>query len=174
MILRLAGPERYQLTAADALGRSLWAADYEATRFHFIDFRRALECHSGKAFPLSDVPLRSLPITALPAVLLGRLPGQLVATGSRGETKSYVDSEGRRWTVEEAAEGGVASWTLWLGGKPVLWFRQLEQESVLSHPEGSQFRWRQVVVEASETALETITPPPGVQNVDCELLSYLR
>ena len=174
MILRLAGPQRYQLTAADALGRALWAADYQRGEFLFIDFRRRLACRSRKGFPVPEVALQSLPVAELPAVLLGRLPGRLVATSDRGTSDDFTDFEGHRWTVEGARDGTVASWTLWLEGRPVLWFRQLEEESVLSHRQGSQFRWRQTVAEPMNAVLEPVSSPAGVRFVECELLSESR
>lgn len=159
LILKLESRDRYLIETKDRFGRGLWRVDHDPERTVLIDDRRNTYCESEGGIRIPEIALESLPLEELPAILLGRLPGDLTALGTPG---SYRDPRGRRWTV------GVSSWTVWQGGEPWLWWgRDEEGEGVLSHREGSQLRWRQVAGERLAGELELVRLESSFVLVDC-------
>ncbi len=170
LVLRSAAPDRFQLSAADTLGRALWALEVAGTGSLLVDHRRELFCTGAAEVRLPQAALAPLPLATLPEVLLGRLPvrpedavgGPGGDPGASAEPAAaeldFRDRAGRRWTARLEA-GAPASWTLWEGGRPVLWWRRDGDGGILSQREGSQFRWRPVVREALAGGLERLEAP---------------
>lgn len=138
LTLRLAAPARYQVMAADPLGRPLWSLDagvdgagepaasssgweMDVAGGLWLDHRNRLLCHLRGRLEIAH--LTPFPVAALPALLLGRLPAApasgevapgVAAALAAGEpplpgSLSYADADGRRWTATLA------------GGRPRAW-----------------------------------------------------
>ena len=166
LALRLAHDRRFQITASDALGRALWSLEARKNGSLFIQHRRRTYCRTGGDVVLPQVTLSSLPVRALPSVLLGYLPIP-PGGGELAEEIDFVDREGRRWTGR-AKDGDLAAWTLWGEGEPILWWTRKQSGGVLSHRRGAQFRWRQVVSEPLAGGLEQLRVPDGYRRESCE------
>jgi hypothetical protein len=74
LTLRLAAPDRYQAEAADPLGRAVWGLDVEGDHGLWLDHRARAYCRLDGALDLAFLPLGPLSLSALPPLLLGRLP----------------------------------------------------------------------------------------------------
>ncbi|HVR09937.1 MAG TPA: hypothetical protein VMW75_17975, partial [Thermoanaerobaculia bacterium] len=74
LTLRLASPERYQAQAVDPLGRAIWGLDVDGDRGLWLDHRAHAYCRLAGALDLAFLPLGPLSLSALPPLLLGRLP----------------------------------------------------------------------------------------------------
>ncbi|MFP3941541.1 MAG: hypothetical protein ACLF0P_14675 [Thermoanaerobaculia bacterium] len=173
LVLRLADPERYRLSVADRLGRPAVTVDAGPGGGYLLDHRESLACRLDAEVRIEEIPLDPLPLDAVPAVLLGRLPAaprEGTAAEDEARRLSFQDAAGRRWTAELAGRAGQAapasdpagepvSWTLWRGGEPVLWWRRTDGEMLLSNRDrGVQMRWRKVGREPLAEPL----PPPGI------------
>ena len=169
LTLRLASPERYQAQAVDPLGRAVWGLDVEGDRGLWLDHRGHLYCRLAGALDLAFLPLGPLTLSALPPLLLGRLPvppadpsivtrGTMPAGGAIGgsgigggasDTVAFRDAAGRGWSA--VMQGGqVVSWGLWQGSTaaPILSWTSDGSWSVLSdRRKGVQVRWREAVRE---------------------------
>jgi hypothetical protein len=179
--LRLAAADRYQVQAADPLGRPLWGLDVAAGGGLWIDHRQELTCRLAGSFELAGVPLAPFPLLALPPLLLGRLPaapamgagGQGGTTGTaRGAAGAgrldFRDAEGRRWTARSAG-GRPLSWTLWGDdGEPRISWTLSDGEAILSdRGQRAQLRWREVVSERLAGALAPLPVPADYRETDC-------
>ena len=58
----------------------------------------------------------------------------------------WTDDAGQRWTARWE-DGELAGWMLWQAGEPQLWWSRQPRGGILSHRDGSQFRWRQTARE---------------------------
>ncbi len=160
LVLRLESPARFRLLIADRLGRSLFTLDAAASGGLLLDHRRKLACPLDAGVELAGLPIQPLPVEALPALLLGRLPATPArgrpAPSARGALELH-DAAGRRWTAEIGDRGQVRSWTLWQHREPVLWWRSDGAEALLSErARGAQASWREV---GSEPLAEPLPPP---------------
>lgn len=171
LVLRLESPERYRLTVADRLGRSLYTIDAGAGGGLLADHRERLVCPLEPDVRLEELPLDPLPLASLPAVLLGRLPAA-PAAGARPErgrpgTLAILDGQGRRWTAE-LVRGWPVAWRLWIDGEPRVWWRRSGEESLLSHRErGLQMSWREVGREPLSEPLDPPAAPGGYRPGVC-------
>ncbi len=175
-MLRLADAGRYRLTIADRLGRPLYTVDAGAGGGFLLDHREQRVCPLSPDVRLEELPIDPLPLSALPAVLLGRLPAAPhgARPAARGTELAYRDAAGRRWTATlgpAAASGGGGGaplrWTLWDGGEPAVWWRLLDDRSMLSdRRRGLQMTWREVGREPLAAVLGAPAAPddyaPGV------------
>ena len=171
--LRLVTAERYQVQAADPLGRLLWSLDVGEGGGLWIDHRAEAACRLGDRLDLRGVPLSPFPLLALPPLLLGRLPAPPAvpgeaATGGGASDLDFVDSDGRRWTAR-CAGGRPESWTLWSGdGEPRISWVKVDDEAILSDREQRvQLRWRQVVAEPLGAPPEPLPVPSGYREIVC-------
>jgi len=176
LTLRLASPERYQAQAVDPLGRAVWGLDVEGDHGLWLDHRGHLYCRLAGALDLAFLPLGPLTLSALPPLLLGRLPvppadpsivtrgntpaggagsasgastASGIGDGAGSDTVAYRDAAGRGWSA--VMQGGqVVSWGLWQGSTaaPILSWTNDGSWSVLSdRSKGVQVRWREAVRE---------------------------
>ncbi len=166
LVLRLAAPERFQIAASDSLGRAVWSLDHAPGTAALVDHRERLYCVTDSDLRMPEVALAPLPLTALPRVLAGRLPVPPPA-GTDPAEPDWRDGQGRRWTAR-LEESEPASWTLWEEGEPRLWWLRQPRGGILSHRDGSQFRWRGVVDEPlAGGSLTPFTPPDGYERGAC-------
>lgn len=147
--LRLATPDAYQVTAADALGRPVWSLAVDGDHGLFLDHARQRFCRFGGALDLESLPLAPFPLPSLPALLLGRLPAVPAAdlVKTRGARVDYRDEKDRRWSAI-VEDGRVRQWTLWIDDTPTVWWTHAGEEAVLSDRRDSvQVRWRESLRE---------------------------
>ena len=132
----------------------------------FVDHHQKVYCVSEEEIRLGEVTLEMFSMTAIPRLLLGRLPvdleDDLLPLGS---TESR-DEQGRRWSIR-TEEDGMAAWTLWVEDVPTLWWTRQPKGGILSHRDGSQFRWRQVVEEPMGGEWISLEPPESYPQVSC-------
>jgi hypothetical protein len=184
LTLRLASPERYQAQAVDPLGRAVWGLDVEGDRGLWLDHRGHRYCRLSGALDLAFLPLGPLSLSALPPLLLGRLPvppadpaivsrGTSSArggggNGAGGDTVAYRDAAGRGWSA--ALRGGqVVSWGLWQDATaaPILSWANSGSWSVLSdRRKGLEVRWQEAVREPLR-ALVPMTPRSDYRQSTC-------
>ena len=184
LTLRLASPERYQAQAVDPLGRAVWGLDVEGDRGLWLDHRGHRYCRLSGALDLAFLPLGPLSLSALPPLLLGRLPvppadpatvsrgttpaGGGSGAGAGGDTVAYRDAAGRGWSA--ALRGGqVVSWGLWQDATaaPILSWANSGSWSVLSdRRKGVEVRWREAVREPLR-ALVPMTPRSDYRQSTC-------
>jgi hypothetical protein len=159
----------FHLAAADSFGRPLWTLAEAGSAVGVVDHRGHAFCRASAGVTLPEAGLAGLPPEVLPRLLRGLLPiepvGPIESTAADGDAIDFRDAAGRRWTA--TFEGGEpVTWTLWQEGRPLLWWQRQPGGGVLSHREGSQFRWRQSVVEqhAGEFVLQV---PEDYHHADC-------
>ena len=147
LVMRRLATDRFQLKAADSFGRAVWSLDLDGQEVLLVNHRRKEACVSGSELRVPEVALRPLPLPAVARVLASRTPLPAPPGVDRAD---WTDEAGQRWTARW--EGDLlASWTLWQSGEPQLWWSRQPRGGVLSHRDGSQFRWR-------ETAREKLLP----------------
>lgn len=167
LVLRQASSGRFQLATADTLGRKLLSLEHDGDQTLFVDHRERVFCEGGPDLRLQETTLRVLPLSAIPRVLSGELPIDLQDGVVRGSSMEYQDSDGRRWSVR-SEEATVVAWTMWSEETPTLWWTRQNKGGILSHHDGSQFRWRQVVLEETGVSLEALRAPDGFSRVQCD------
>jgi hypothetical protein len=167
LVLRLQDETEYNLGAADLFGRQLWTLAVGGGKALWIDDRAARFCALGSVVRLPDLGLPDLPLRAVPALLLGRVP--LAPAGSPvSRAAEYRDADGRRWTLVARA-GEVASWTYWEGERPSLWFSVQGGEMTLSSRQReAQLRWRRTLREPLAGEIPAPAPPPGFSQGGCD------
>lgn len=162
LTLRLAGPERYQINVADALGRAVWNLDVEGNRGLWLDHRGSTFCGFKSRTDFLGLPLTPFPLLSLPALLLGRLPSEPEGQPEQdGDSITFHDSRDRRWTAEVRG-GRPESWTLWEGSTPAVWWSQRDSWMSLSDRQRKvQIRWREVLQEELRDPLQVLRAPEG-------------
>ena len=166
LVLQLEARDRYRVATKDRFGRSLWRIDATPEGTLLIDDRRHLACRSSDGIQIPEIALESLPLGDLPAILLGRLPGDLQSL--EDQPGEYRDGRGRRWTMS-GEEEEPSGWTVWQQGEPWLWWkRDVGGEGILSHRGGSQLSWRRVALEPLAADLEDLQLGPAYHSVACE------
>jgi hypothetical protein len=167
--LVLAAPDRYQLKAADALGRGLWNFEFGPAGWLLVDARRQLYCRGSGGPALPEVDLGVLPPEGLPALLLGFLPVPPATLDGSSATLHWLDASGRRWTARRDDTRAVA-WTLWQAERPLAWWTRVEDGGILSHRNGVQVRWREVAGEPVPGPVAALAPPMGYRETSCDEL----
>jgi hypothetical protein len=184
LTLRLAAPDRYQAQAVDPLGRAVWGLDVSGDRGLWLDHRGRTYCRLEGALDLAFLPLGHLSLSALPPLLLGRLPvppadaASVVrdaAPAGAGSVTAYRDTAGRGWSA--VLQGGqVVSWGLWQepAPGPILSWASSGGWSILSdRRKGVQVRWREAVREPLG-ALVPIAPRSDYRQVACTAVPAAR
>jgi hypothetical protein len=170
LLLRLVSAERYQLLVSDRLGRAVYALDAQAGEGLLIDHQKQRVCAIGNSFELEGVPLDPIPVAAVPALLLGRVPTQPAPPDPDwppdGEV-TFTDDRGRPWSVTLAA-GEPVAWSLLEAGRPALWWRRTERGFLLSdRVRGVQLSWEESVREPLAGELRPLQVPAGYATEDC-------
>jgi len=143
LVMRQVAADRFQLQASDAFGRAVWSLDLAGEEVLLVNHRQREACVSGSELRVPEVALRPLPLPAVARVLASQTP---LAAPPAADRADWTDDAGQRWTARWEGEL-LASWTLWQTGEPRLWWSRQPRGGVLSHRDGSQFRWRQVTRE---------------------------
>ena len=166
LILKLASESRFQVSTTDALGRPLWSLQASEAESLLIDHRGREFCRA-KDIRLPDPVLEAMPWRALPRVLLGYLPTEPeTMVKSSALELDFRGSDGRRWTSRLDA-GRPTSWVLWEDSRPALWWSRRGEGGVLSHRQGIQIRWREIVNEPLQSALVDLQIPSGYAPSRC-------
>ncbi|TNF84818.1 MAG: hypothetical protein EP299_00370 [Acidobacteria bacterium] len=167
LILRLDTSDRFQLAAADVLGRALWSMELYDGQVLLVNHAEKTYCVAGEELAIPEVALDPLPVRALPNVLLGYLPVELAADSLTADDGfDFSDPAGRRWTGS-LETGKPSNWMLWEGAQPVLWWTRQDKGGILSHRQGAQFRWKTVVREPLEDGFERLAVPDGYRRAAC-------
>ena len=165
LVMRQVAPDRFQLQAADTFGRAVWGLDYERDEVLLLDHRRKEACVAGRELRVPEVALRPLPLPAVARVLSGRVP---VPAPEGADPADWTDEAGQRWTARWE-DGLLAAWTLWQREKPQLWWLRQENGGILSHRDGSQFRWRRTAYEKLlPSSYRRLDAPQGYVLAECE------
>ncbi len=143
LVMRQVAAERFQLQASDTFGRAVWSLDLDVQDVLLVDHRRKEACVAGTELRVPEMALRPLPLPAVARVLASQTP---LPAPAEVDPSDWTDDDGRRWTARWE-DDLLASWTLWQAGEPQLWWSRQPRGGVLSHRDGSQFRWRQVTRE---------------------------
>lgn len=165
LLLRLSTPTRFQLVISDRLGRAVYGLETADGVGRLIDHQHQRVCPLGASFELEGVPLDPVPLDALPALLLGRVPAHPAAVVAElpldGEAV-FEDARGRRWSV--TLEGGEpVAWSLSELSQPALWWRRAGRQSLLSdRVRGVQLSWEATLREP----LPAAGPAPLVAPAD--------
>lgn len=166
LVLKLASEARFQVSTTDALGRPLWSLQTNEVETLLIDHRGKEFCR-GPDIRLPDPVLEAIPWRALPRVLLGYLPTEPVKIEDSSASEiDFRDRDGRRWT-SRLDFGRPTSWVLWEESRPALWWSRLGDGGVLSHRQGIQITWREVVDESLQTPLVELQIPTGYGQSEC-------
>ena len=169
LVVRWQAEDRFELAATDPLGRALWRLDSAATGHIFVDHRRRLFCRAARLH-LREPALGSLPLGAIPRVLSGRVPAAVERDLAAAGSNEAVDLEGRRWRIRSGEEG-LEAWTMWIEEEPTLWWVRRGKGGVLSHRDGSQFRWRRVLREELAEPLSDLEEDPSdLEQVSCDAI----
>jgi hypothetical protein len=178
LALRLAASDRYQAQAVDPLGRALWGVDVTGDHGLWLDHRSHTWCRLAGALDLAFLPLGPLSLSALPPLLLGRLPvppAEAAAVshgaapgGAAGSVAGYRDAAGRGWSA--VLQGGqLVSWGLWQEPAPgpiLSWMSSGGWSVLKDRRKGIEVRWRETVREPLRT-LVPIAPRPDDRQVAC-------
>jgi len=166
LVLKLTAETNFQMLTSDALGRPLWSLQTSDSETLLIDHRGKEFCVSEE-IRLPEAVFQVMPWRSLPRVLLGYLPIELeVEEWSSGGEIEFRGNDGRRWTAR-LEEGRPMSWILWEGDRPLLWWSRQGQGGVLSHRQGVQYRWREIVSEPLPSPLGDLQIPTGYRALDC-------
>ena len=164
LVLRQVAPDRFQLQAADTFGRAVWALDYADDTVLLLDHRREEACVAGRELRVPELALRPLPLPAVARVLAGETP---LPAPPGADPADWTDEAGQRWTVRREEER-LAAWTLWQAGEPQLWWTRQASGGVLSHRDGSQFRWRTTArEEIPASSYQRLEAPEGYEMGTC-------
>ncbi|MCZ7650774.1 MAG: hypothetical protein M5U13_06250 [Thermoanaerobaculia bacterium] len=118
LMLRRESRSRFQLAAADLLGRTVWSLAVDGGKTTFADHRHRTVCR-GPATGRLLLPLLGLdlPPGATVAVLLGEVPVPLPAAApAGGGTVRFGDEHGQQWEVTLGADGRPTAWKLAAAG----------------------------------------------------------
>ncbi len=175
LTLRLESAERFQLAAVDPLGRGLWTLFSDGAAALLLDHANRRACTFGDDFDLARLSLGSFPLRSLPAVVLGRVPGEptggveWLGTALPGVRRlSFEDGQGRRWEATVAA-GLVTDWRLYgeAGEALAAFSRGREEWRLEDRRSGLELHWRETLGEPLGAALAAPTIPSGYERGGC-------
>lgn len=167
LVLKLVSETRFQVLTSDSLGRPLWSLQTNGGETRLVDHRSKEFC-SAEELRLPDPVLESMPLQSLPRVLLGYLPSEPATIEKIShEEMDFRSADGRRWTSRLEA-GRSISWVLWEKGRPVLWWSGKGGVGTLSHRQGIQIRWREIVSEPLQLPLGDLQVPNGYRPSECD------
>lgn len=168
LVLRQVAADRFQLKAADSFGRAVWSldldGDLDGEEVLLIDHRKDEACVSGSELRVPEMALRPLPLPAVARVLVSQTPLEAPPDLDRTD---WIDDTGQRWTARWE-DDLLAAWTLWQEGEPQLWWSRQPHGGVLSHRDGSQFRWRRTAREKLlRSSYQRLEVPEGYRLGQC-------
>jgi hypothetical protein len=171
--LRLDSAHRYQIAATDPVGRQLWSLSVAPEGARWLDHRGRRVCRVGAEIAIPDLGLPPLPLAAVPALLLGRLP--LVPSAALPRTPGLENAPSgelrdgdRRWSWQRTGEQ-LSAWTLYQNGTPVLWWRRDGDGGTLSaRRQGVQLRWQRVFTEPLASPPEPPATPGDYRSDECD------
>ncbi len=173
LMLRRESRSRFQLAAADLLGRTVWSLAVDGGKTTFADHRHRTVCR-GPATGRLLLPLLGLdlPPGATVAVLLGEVPVPLPAAApAGGGTVRFGDEHGQQWEVTLGADGRPTAWKLAAagGGEIATWRGAPEGAELRLAGAGLEVRWRLASTEPLPAGWSPAPPPAGFQEGACDL-----
>ncbi|HXU31751.1 MAG TPA: hypothetical protein VN851_14345 [Thermoanaerobaculia bacterium] len=171
LALKIESAARYQVSAADPLGRALWSLDVTAGRGLFLDHRAHAACPLDGALSLVGAPLDRIELSDLPKLLLGRVPVTPSETtiAEAAEEIDLAGSAGEVWKVK-LLHGRPVRWTLLRTGERAASWATEQGEAVLSDRAGGKLRWRASVAEPLGGALVPLKVPADYASGGCPAL----
>ena len=115
---------------------------------------------------LAEPELSGIPLSSLPAILLGFPPLPVVLSGV-DEVVEIHESPSRTWRGR-VEQGQLASWSLTDEYGPLMGGSRQERGGILSHREGYQFRWQEQAREQFIGDLGEFELPPDYREVPCD------
>ncbi len=167
LVLRVHEATSFQLLAADTLGRARWSLQLRQGRTLLLDHRQETYCEGGDDLRLGEQSLVLLPISVLPRLLLNELPLASPDLEAVEGSAEFEENDERRWSIRRE-DGELSAWTLWLSDEPTLWWTRQGKGGILSHRDGSQFRWRLVVAEPLATGMSDLAVPTDYLQIRCD------
>jgi hypothetical protein len=170
LLLRLHGPERYQIRATHPLfNRRLWSLDVDGDQAVLIDYQQRVVCRYRGEAEIGAIPLGPFPFESLPSLLLGYLPlppagaPELPFVG----TLSFSDALGRRWTA--TLDGGaVRRWQV-AGEETVTWEKRDDWYVLEAQAEALDLRWKETLREDLTEPMRAIEIPADYADGPCDL-----
>jgi hypothetical protein len=172
LTLRRWRADRFELEAADVVGRRLWSLAVAGEGGLWRDARGAATCRLAAGGPvrLGELVVPLAP-RALPVVLLGGLPVALPPDAreevAEARAVQFVDDSGGRWRVVLAPGGQAVSWRLELGNDSALeWERDGERQRLRTRSPRLEISWS----EAARERLARPAPPwvePDATTPEC-------
>ena len=171
LVLRIQSADDFQLEASDRLGRRWWNLRFNGEEALVLWVRDRIFCRYGAEIEIEALPLGPVAVSALPALLLDRLP---VPADTAVDWKDEEDAELRdgrnRLFKVQAVEGELRNWSLWQDGSPFAWWTTDGKLSYLSAPRRQlQLRWQQTSSTSPlTTELADLSVPEGYVPGVCE------
>jgi hypothetical protein len=158
LTLRRWSEQRFDLTARDLAGRSLWRLEVDGEIGRLEGSGRERRCRFDPRIPLA-LPRLELPLAAdsLPDLLLGRLPGADLVPDPEADERGR-DADGRLWWIERR-DSAIVGWRLVLSPQSAdLTWRREDDGFRLESSDGA------LIVTWRESARATLAlPPPGLE-----------
>lgn len=164
LVLELASGDAFAVRVFDRLGRKVWEARAEDGETLIVSHESESSCRLAGPIRWRGLEdLGPLPPAAVPALLLGRVPGR-PPSGATLDTEPngrfrYPGTDAEVWTGVWD-ETGIASWILTRGGEPRWWWVRADTGGILSQRRGRQMRWQLVTAEPLGE-LAPLTVPTG-------------
>ena len=171
LALRQIEEREYELAAADALGQGVWRLAVRGDDAIWSDLTRGRYCRldAGET-PLLQRVRAPLPAGELSGLLRGTLPeAPPEEDSSLGRRRVELRDEAGRIWAGDRVDGRWASWTLWEGNRPRLWWREEGADSILSGNDPAfQLRWRETARGALPSgAVVDLTSVEGLVEERC-------
>lgn len=171
LVLRLWDPERFELAASDALGRTLWTLRAAGGSATWSDRERDSACAlaTDRAIRWPRFGL-TLPASYLPRLLLGRLPEPPAgASDADPAAEKEVPTTGGRRLRYRVTAGLPITWTLLSATSDAVLSWSREGDGGRLEAAGSErleIRWRRV---SREPVTGAPPPPPADGLAECDL-----
>lgn len=174
LVLRTAGAARYELRAADLVGRAVWSLGVAGQRFVWTDFRERRFCRGSASNGVRLPLLRfEMPLAAVPNLLLEGRPFAGSGGAGRGSgTVTTLDASGRS-LASTLADGRLVAWTLHdaSGHRLADWERDGGGSRLVVPGGNLDLRWRLVSGERG-APLGALAAPEEFRETACDDVDF--
>ncbi|QQR72660.1 MAG: hypothetical protein IPJ17_14260 [Holophagales bacterium] len=175
VVLRFAGERRFQIGAADLVGRTVWTFAVAGDHFLWADHRQRKVCR-GEASEALALPLLQLELSpgAVPQILLGALPIAIPAEAAKGTDGRvrFVDGAGHHWLAGVDSHDELREWQMSDStGRTIATWQRDGGTSELALPQRElTLRWRQASAEPLPGDWAPFATPDGFEECGCDQL----